>query len=721
MVIVRRRRKKRVVKKFHKKMQKKLLVEFMVITLILVGLIGRLMYIEYTSGEKYEKIVLSQQEYNSRTIPFQRGDIVDTKGTVLATSIDVYNVILDCKVLNQKEKEIGPTIDALVKCFPDLEEADLYQELEDHPASQYTVLAKRLSYEEVQPFIQMQGDEENYPNVNSTAVWFEKEYIRNYPYKTLASSLIGFVSSGNVGTTGLENYYDSTLNGINGRQYGYLNSDNNFEKTIKDPRDGNTVVSTIDVNIQSIAEEKIAEFNEEHKDGFVQGAGTLNTAVLIMNPQNGEILAMADYPSFDLNNPRDLTPFFTEEELALMSEEEQMDYLNQIWRNYCVNSTYEPGSTIKPFTVATGLETGTLTGNEVYTCDGEEVFPGDVHIHCVSRAGHGQETVEKALMDSCNDALMQMASTIGIDNFTTYQSVFGFGERTNIDLPGEARTDSLMFTKETMKPIDLATNSFGQSFNCSMVQLASAFSSLVNGGNYYQPHVVKKILDSEGNTIENIQPTVLKQTISKRTSDTLKTYLEAVVAEGTGNTAKVNGYSMGGKTGTAQKRPVEDKKYLLSFVGYAPADNPQVLIYVIVDEPNVQDQAHSTYAQELAKDIMEEVLPYMNLYPDEPLVKEPENPEEPAGENGEGEEGEEGQEPEDSLVWGDIFEDGYEDDYEDKLEKEQGQEDPEEGQEPEPGEIPQPGEEPGGESQPGEGQEPGGESQPGEGQEPQPE
>lgn len=706
-----RRRRKKVVKKFHKKMQKKLLVEFLIITLVLVGLIGRLMYIEYTSGEKYEKIVLSQQEYNSRTIPYQRGDIVDTKGTVLATSIDVYNVILDCKVLNQKKEDINDTFDALVKCFPDLKKEDLKNQLEEHPASQYTVLAKRLSYEEIQPFVQMQADGEKYPNVNSSAVWFEKEYIRNYPYKTLASSLIGFVSSGNVGTTGLENYYNSTLNGIDGRQYGYLNSDNNFEKTIKDPRDGNTVVATLDVNIQSVTEEKIAEFNEKHKDGYVEGPGTLHTAALIMNPQNGEILAMADYPSFDLNNPRDLTAFYTEEELAGKSETEQMDLLNQLWGNFCVNSTFEPGSTIKPFTVATGLETGKLTGNEVYTCDGEQVFPGDIHIHCVSRAGHGQETVEKALMDSCNDALMQMAETIGIEDFTTYQSIFGFGEKTNIDLPGEARTDSLMFTKETMMPIDLATNSFGQSFNCSMVQLASAFSSLINGGNYYQPHVVKKILDSQGNTIENIQPTVLKQTISKKTSETLKTYLKAVVAEGTGNTAKVNGYSMGGKTGTAQKRPVENKKYLLSFIGYAPADNPQVLVYVVVDEPNVEDQAHSNYAQELAKDIMEEVFPYMNLYPDEPVIREPENSGE--GQEGDGT-GEEGDEPEDSLVWGDIFEDGYEDNYEDKLEQ-QG----EEGQEPEGGGVQTPEENPQGGGQEPEGggaQEPEGAQEPGENQ-----
>ncbi len=248
-----------------------------------------------------------------------------------------------------------------------------------------------------------------------------------------------------------------------------------------------------------------------------------------------------------------------------------------------------------------------------------------------------------------------------------------------------------------MKPIDLATNSFGQSFNCSMIQLASAFSSLINGGNFYQPHVVKKILDSQGNTIETIRPTVLKQTVSKKTSETLKTYLKAVVAEGTGNTAKVNGYSMGGKTGTAQKRPVENKKYLLSFVGYAPADNPQVLVYVVVDEPNVEDQAHSNYAQELAKSIMEEVLPYMNLYPDEAVIREPENQREgQEGDGGEPQEGEEGEKPEDSMVWGDIFEDGYEDDFDEKLGQGQdGQEgeEPKEGQEPVEGQEPQPGQE----------------------------
>lgn len=622
-------RKRRKAKKISKSMRKKLIIIFLIITALLIGLIIRLMYIEYTSGEKYEKIVLSQQKYDSRIIPYQRGDIVDTKGTVLATSVDVYNVVLDCKVLNQNEEDIDATVSALVTCFPDLKSEDLYKKLKENATSQYMVLLKKLPYDTVQPFIEMQSDSEKYPNVNDDAVWFEKEYIRNYPYGSMAASVVGFVSGGNVGTIGLENYYNDTLNGINGRQYGYLNSDNNFEKTIKEAKDGNTIVSTIDVNIQSVVEEKIAKFNEKYTNGFVEGSGGKNIAALVMNPQNGEILAMANCPGFDLNNPRDLSGYFTEEELAGLGENEKMDFLNGIWENFCITHTYEPGSTAKPFTVACGLDTGTLMGDETYLCDGKESISGS-DVHCVSRVGHGMETLETSLMDSCNDALMQMSYTIGVDNFTKYQDIFGFGKKTGVDLPGEE--NGILFPKEKMKTLDLATNSFGQNFNCTMIQMASAFSSLVNGGKYYQPHVVKKILDADGSTIETIKPILLKETVSEETAEMLKSYLYSTVSEGTAITAKVNGYSMGGKTGTAQKLPRADKKYLVSFIGYAPQENPQLVVYVIIDEPNVEEQAHSSYAQEIARGILEEILPYVNIYQDEEINQELEA--ERAAENG---------------------------------------------------------------------------------------
>lgn len=582
------------------------------------------MYIEYTSGEKYEKIVLSQQEYDSTTIPYRRGDIVDTKGTILATSTDVYNVILDCKVLTNDEKNLEPTIAALVQCFPDLNSETLHQLVKENPNKQYNVLLKKLPYESIQPFVEMQDDTENYPNIKG--VWFEKEYVRKYPYGSIGSSVIGFTTSGNVGMAGIENSYNSTLNGINGREYGYLNSDNNFEKTIKPAEDGNVVVSTIDLNIQSIVEEKIAQFQADNANVAREGAGSKYTAVLIMNPQNGEILAMAHYPNYDSSNPRDLSAYYTPEQLAAMSDEDKLNALNALWQNYCVTHTYEPGSTAKPFTVAAGLETGTLTGNETYMCDGSEQISGHT-IHCVNRNGHGMETVREAMMNSCNDALMQMSYSIGVDNFVNYQKVFGFGQKTNIDLPGEGRTDSLIYTADTMTAVDLATNSFGQNFNTTMVQLGSAFCSLINGGNYYQPHVVKKITDANGNTIKTIDDTLIKQTVSESTSETIKGYLYSTVSEGgTGKYAKVNGYSMGGKTGTAQKVPRGQGNYLVSFIGYAPQENPQIMIYVIVDEPNAEDEAHSSYAQGITKDILEEVLPYMNIYPDEPLVPEEEMP-----------------------------------------------------------------------------------------------
>lgn len=614
-----KKRKKPMIK-FPRRMQKKLLVMFGIVALMLIGLIGRLMYIEYTSGEKYEKIVLSQQGYDSQAIPYQRGDIVDAKGTVLATSIAVYNVILDCSVLTSDEAYIDPTIRALTQCFPELTADKLYGYVREDPESRYIILKKKAAYEEIQPFVELQEavDEKGKKiNPDIKGVWFEKEYQREYPYDFLASAVIGFTAAGNVGVNGLENYYNETLNGIDGREYGYLNTDNNFEKTIKEAVNGNNIVSTIDINIQSVVEAKIAEFNEAYANAYREGeAGASHIGVVIMDPNNGDVLAMANYPNYDLSNPRDLSAYYTEEELAQMDADAKMDACNQLWQNFCVTYTYEPGSTAKPFTMAAGLETGTLLGTETYYCDGYQSVGGH-DIHCVNRQGHGMETTEQALMNSCNDALMQMADKIGAANFAEYQQIFGFGQKTNIDLPGETRTDSLIYTAEDMGPVDLATNSFGQNFNTSMIQLASAFCSVVNGGDLYQPRLVKRITDEHGNTIQEISPTLLRQTVSRETSDTLKQFMYSTVTAGTAKTAKVDGYSMGGKTGTAQKVPRDGIHYLVSFIGFAPVEDPQLVIYCVVDEPNTEQQWHSTFAQNITREILEEVLPYMNIYRDE--------------------------------------------------------------------------------------------------------
>lgn len=607
--------------KFNRAMRTKLMVLFSAILFALCVLIGRLMYIEQTKGEQYEKKVLSMQSYDSRTIPYQRGDIVDRSGTVLATSVAVYNVILDCSILTDKEAYIEPTIDALTECFPELDRGELEGYAKNNKDSQYIVLAKKVPYDEIQPFIELQDalDEDgNKVNPNIKGVWFEKEYQRSYPYGTLAASVIGFTSSGNVGTTGLENYYDDVLNGVDGREYGYLDSDSDFEKTVISAKDGNTLVCSIDANIQSIVEEKIEEFNEKYRNNYFEDAGSVNTAVVIMDPNNGEILAMADYPQFDLNNPRDLTGLYTQEQIDEMTDEESLDILNGLWQNYCVSATYEPGSVQKPMTVACGLETGTVKDSDTFLCDGGEQF--DSWVSCVAKNGHGLETVRDTLMDSCNDAIMQMTYTIGRSNFATYQSVFGFGQKTGIDLPGEADASTLIYKEEDMSSLDLATNAFGQNYNCTMIQMVSAFSSLINGGTYYEPHVVTKITDASGNTISTIEPKALKQTVSESTSDQLRDYLYSVVSEGTGKTAKVDGYSIGGKTGTAQKLPRGNGKYLVSFMGFAPYENPQLVIYCVVDEPNAPDEAHSYFAQNIVREILEEVLPYMNIYPDEEMT-----------------------------------------------------------------------------------------------------
>jgi len=599
-------------------MQKKLLVVFSVFTLALIALIGRLMYIEYTSGDKYEKIVLSQQEYDSTTIPFRRGDIVDTKGTILATSKDVYNLILDCKVLNSDKTDVEPTIKAIVQAFPDLQADTIRNLIKKSPKSQYNILKKELSYDQIQTMETILNDQKKYPNING--IWFEKKYERSYPYGSIGSGVVGFTTNDNSGIAGIENYYNSTLNGVNGREYGYLNSDNNFQKTIKNAVDGDTIVSTIDLNIQSVVDQQIAAFQEKYRNGVRAGAGSKNTGVIVMNPNNGEVLAMGYYPNYNSANPRDLSAYYTQEQLNTMSADDKMNTLNNLWQNWCVTHTYEPGSTAKPFTVSAGIDSGKLKGNETYLCTGSETIDG-VTIHCVNRSGHGLETISDALRNSCNAALMQMSYAIGVDTFTHYQNVFGFGLKTNIDLPGEARTDSLIYSAKNMSAIDLATNAFGQNFNTTMIQLASAFCSVVNGGYYYQPHVVKKVTDASGNTVQDMSDTLVKQTISQSTSDTLKGYLQTVVQpNGTGKYAKIPGYSMGGKTGTAQKLPRGQGNYLVSFIGYVPQKNPQVVIYVIVDEPNAADEAHSTFAQEITKNILTQILPYMNIYQDEPIT-----------------------------------------------------------------------------------------------------
>ena len=620
---------------FTRKMRKKLLVLFMIIMVAFIGLSARLFLITRDNGEEYKKQVLSQQEYDSTTIPFKRGEILDAKGTVLAVSNKVYNVILDTKILLQDEENVEPTLNALRKCF-DIDISAVRSYMADNPTSSYYIMARQVEYEKMNAFQELANDPEQGKNIKG--VWFEDEYKREYPNGSLACDLIGFTTSDNVGTYGLEEYYNDILSGTNGREYGYLNDDSNLERTTIPAVDGYNVHTSIDANIQGIVEKYLKEYNEEYKDNFRPGNGAENVGCIIMEVNTGNVLAMANYPTYDLNDTRNTEnligmpaldekgkkisgEYLTEESIKELNDEQMYQQLNALWKNFCIVDSYEPGSVAKPFTVAAAIESGAITGNEYYTCEGK-LEVGGYPIKCHQRFGDGTISVAEGIERSCNVVLMDVAFALGENKFIDYQHLFGFGLKTNIDLAGEARTASMVYNKDTIGRTELATNSFGQGFNATMIQVISGFCSLINGGYYYEPHVASKITSADGATISNVEPRVLKQTVSASTSEKIIEYCNQVVTgeHGTGKTARPAGYMIGGKTGTAETLPRGNKEYVVSFMGYAPADDPQIAIYVVVDRPNVQYQDDAKHATRIVRKILTEALPYLNIFMTEELT-----------------------------------------------------------------------------------------------------
>lgn len=619
--------------RFTIKMQKKLVVLFMMVLLVFAGLSAQLYLITRDNGEEYKQKVLSQQEYDSTTIPFKRGNIVDSNGTILAVSNKVYNVILDTKVLMKNEKNLEPTLEALRKCFG-IDVATVRNYIAEHPNSSYYVMAKRMEYEKMEAFQEMTQNPETGANIRG--VWFEDEYKREYPNGTLACDVIGFTTNDNVGTYGLEEFYNDILSGTSGREYGYLNEDSNLERTTIAAKDGNNLHISLDSNIQSIIVKYLEKFNEENKDQARPGNGAEHVGCIIMEVNTGRILGMADYPYYDLNDTRNTERLIgmplldengvrtgesvTKEILDSMDDAEMYQQLNALWKNFCITDAYEPGSVSKPFTVAAAIEDGAIKGTESYNCEGM-LHVGDHDIKCHQTYGDGYITVQQGIERSCNVVLMHVASKLGKEKFVDYQRLFGMGLKTNIDLAGEARTASMVFNKNTIGPTDLATNSFGQSFNATMIQMITGFCSLINGGYYYEPHIVDKITTADGATIENIMPRVLKRTISQSTSETVKEFCNTVVTgeKGTGKTARPAGYMIGGKTGTAETLPRRNGEYVVSFMGYAPADDPQIAIYVVVDRPNTLVQDDAKYATKIVRNVLTEVLPYLNIFMTEEL------------------------------------------------------------------------------------------------------
>lgn len=622
--------------KFTIKMQKKLVVLFIFVLLAFVGLSYRLFIITRDNGERYKKQVLSQQRYDSTTLPYKRGSILDTNGSILASSEKVYNVILDAVAVSQDESYLEPTLDALrSQIGADVSSVRSYIAA-NKETSRYYVLARRLEFGQIQGLMELINEE----NSLVKGIWFEEEYKRSYPGGSLACDVIGFTTSDNVGSYGLEEFYNDILSGTPGREYGYLNGDSNLERTTIPAVDGNSIITTIDINIQSIVEKYLRKFDEEYRDNFHEGNGANNVGCIIMDVNSGEVLAMAGYPVFDLNDTRNLEAligmpilneqgkrtgeYVNEENLAELKNDNDAMYrqLNALWKNFCISETYEPGSVSKPLTVAAGIESGSITGNESYNCTGV-LEVGDYPIHCHNYWGDGILTVSEGIERSCNVNMMYVASATGVETFTEFQHIFNMGLKTNIDLAGEARTASLVYDKDSMRSTELATCSFGQGYNCTMIQMMSAFCSLINGGYYYEPHMVKKIVSPSGATVQNIEPRILRQTISETTSDKVREMCNLVVSgeNGTGKTARPAGYMIGGKTGTAQTVPRSAKEYVLSFLGYAPADDPQIAIYVVVDRPNVSNGVmdDAKFATRIVRNILTEVLPYMGIYMTEEL------------------------------------------------------------------------------------------------------
>ena len=657
------KRKRRQTKILPFYMQEKLMVGFVFLILLFAVLSSVIFGMVRKNSEEYSRIVLGQRQsgYGSRSIQARRGDILDRNGTILATSEKVYNLIVDPRAITSRsdDRYEKAVVDALREYFKGDERVDTVSSLLEEQKklstgkkSAYFKFKEDMSFDEKDAF-QKFMDEKNAAYRKSgnkyeiKGLSFEDKYKRSYPYKELACNVIGFSSQDNSGGTGgVEQYYNNDLIGTNGREYGYLDSDTKLQSVIREASDGDSIVTTLNFNIQRTVEKYLQEWQKED-------VGSKMAAAIVMNPKNGEILAMASTNQFDLNHPRELDKTLypdallneygkkealkkykrehdgkeiSEDALSTVYTPEEISSLgaqvawNQMWRNVAVSDTYEPGSTAKPFTIAGALEENAIVPSTQFTCDGYIKISDGVHtwtIRCHKRDGHGTLDAEQALMQSCNVYLMDTAFQEGAENFVKYQHIFGFGEKTGIDLPGEADTKDLIYTADTLGKTSLATNSFGQNYNVSMIQMAAGFSSIVNGGSYYKPHVVKQILNANGTVIKDVEPELVRVTNSKSTSDFLKEALYQTVEQGTGRPAKIQGYHVGGKTGTAQKLPRSEKTYLVSFCGFAPVEDPELLVYVIVDTPNLEGeaQASASFATKIEQKIMKDALQFLNIPP----------------------------------------------------------------------------------------------------------
>ncbi len=598
-------------------MRRKLAFTYIVVAAVLFALVVYLLVLMRNNGEEYQLKILSQQGYDASTLAFRRGNITDRNGTVLAYSEEVYNLILDPSVILYTSSAKNPepnrkaTVTALVSVFG-YDEAEINALLDEKPKSSYVRFARQLSAEEVNRFTEYQTQyntakdehKKKLHNDKVTGVWFETEYQRAYPYKTLACTVLGFSGAESTeGHWGIEEYYNDALSGINGKIYSYINAEGDYESVTEAAVSGCTIVSTIDYNVQKAIEETVAEYKTEHE--------YKNIGVIVMDPSSGEILGMATDKVYDPNDPMDFSYMLSDEALEAMTDEEKSAFQNALWRNFAVNDAYTPGSVSKELTVAMALEENVIDTDTMFICDGGETIQGTT-IHCNRVEGHGTLSLTESLMMSCNDAMMNIAGRLNVQTMLRWQRQFGLGSRTGIDLPGEAT--GILFSESNMSLIDLATCSFGQGYSSTMIQMAAAYCSILNGGYYYTPHIVRQVLDENGGIVTAVRPELIRTTVTESTCDFLKQAAFETVNGGTAAAAALAGHTVGGKTGTAQKYPIEEHNYVISFMGFTPVSSPKLLVYVVVDEPEHEGtNVSARSAVVLERDIMAKIIPYLGI------------------------------------------------------------------------------------------------------------
>ena len=564
--------------------KKKIMVVFLCAALILAALIGRLVYLMIFDADYYQELAQDLHE-REREIKAARGEIVDRNGVVLATNRTVCTI----SVIHSQVEEPEEVISVLSREL-ELDEAEVRKKVE-----------KVSSMEKIRTNVDKEtGD--RIRGYDLAGVKVDEDYKRYYPYDELASRVLGFTGGDNQGIIGLEVKYEEYLKGINGTILTVTDARGvELEGVAEDriePVPGETLQVSLDYNIQSYCQQAAEKVMEEKQAEAV--------SILLMNPQNGEIYAMVNVPEFNLNEPYELN---TGADEASLTDEELQDELNQMWRNRCINDTYEPGSVFKIITSSACLEEGVVSLDDTFFCPGYRIVE-DRKIRCHKVGGHGQETFVQGIQNSCNPVFMDIGLRLGAGRFYDYFEEFGLMKLTNIDLPGEAGT--IMHRKEDIGTVELATMTFGQSFQVTPIQMAVTVSSIVNGGNRVTPHVGTAVLDRDGNVVEEFDHEVESGIVSEETSETMRMLLESVVAEGSGKNAYLEGYSIGGKTATSQTLPRSANKYIASFLGFAPANDPQILGMVIIHDPQGVYYG-GTIAAPVLRSIYDNVLPYLGI------------------------------------------------------------------------------------------------------------